>query len=308
VASLLILLLVGAADAFHHRETQGSATLEARSDNDGPTLALADVLHIVVTVEGGKELRIEAPIHLAQGSNWELLSAAPPKTKTGEDGRVRWQQKLTLAPSAPGETKVELTPLVYCDGTAGRHAIDWKPFTVRVETQIKEIDPRRARDITATLDPSTSPEVAEWFWLWVALSALALTAVTAMLWIALRRRPRRPPASALHKAMRECDRILAMKLTEKGHVKGFVILLSGVMRRYLERRFEIPARRQTRVEVLRAIDGRNDLDDDAKRWLHTFFDQADLVKFAGTEMPPERCAELAEAVRQFCRATSSTSG
>jgi hypothetical protein len=105
----------------------------------------------------------------------------------------------------------------------------------------------------------------------------------------------------LRKAMRECDRLLAMKLPEKGQCKSFVILLTGILRRYLERRYDLAARRQTTPELLKAIENRADIGDAAARhWLRVFLEQADVVKFAGGELNPARCGEMADEVRQFC--------
>src|SRR5262249_19071180 len=62
VPALLTLLLPAGAGAFHHKETNGPATLEVRTGDDRPGIALADVLRVVVTLEGGKGLKVESPV------------------------------------------------------------------------------------------------------------------------------------------------------------------------------------------------------------------------------------------------------
>jgi hypothetical protein len=109
----------------------------------------------------------------------------------------------------------------------------------------------------------------------------------------------------LRKAMRECDHLLAMKLPEKGQSKSFVILLTGILRRFLERRYDLPARRQTTAELLHAIESRADIGDAGKRWLRVFLKQTEVVKFAGQELKQSRCIEMAAEVRQFCTVSSS---
>ncbi len=275
-----------------------------RSDDDKPALALADVLHVVVTVEGGQGLQVEAPVRPAAGSSWQVLASSVANAKPGEDGRMRWRQTLTLAPTAPGEQKVELTPLVYQDGRAGPRTAAWKPFSVTVETQIKDADARQARDITATEDlpaPPAGPAVP-WTLLAVA-GVLALLTLTGA-GLALRRRRGPPPTSPVQKALRECDRLVAMRLAEKGKGRSFVTLLTGIVRRYLERRFDLPARRRTTAELLAAVDAREDVPVEAKHTLRGFFEQADRVRYAGQPVDEGRCRELAEQVRQFCAATA----
>jgi len=232
-----------------------------------------------------------------------VLNSAAPEPRQQENGRMRWQQTLTLAPTAPGELKLELTALVYREGDGEPRTIAWKSFAVPVETQIKNADANAVRDITATEEMPALPERSVPTWVWVAVPGGVLLAAMLAAWLWLRRRPARRPASAQQKAQRECARLLAMKLPEKGHARSFVMLLSGIVRRYLERRFDIPARRRTTAELLHAIDACAELDDAAKRWLHAFFAETDLVKYAATEPSGERCLALAEEVRQTCAPT-----
>jgi hypothetical protein len=219
---------------------------------------------------------------------------------------VRWQQTLTLAPRAPGEQKLELTALVFHEAQTDPQTIAWKPFTVPVETQIKDPDPANIRDITATEDPPAAADHKLPAWIWLALPALVLFLAFAGWWL-LRRRPARArPKSASARATRECDRLVAMRLPEKGHGKSFVTLLTGIVRRYLERRYDLPARRQTSAELLRNIDARTDLSADAKRWLHGFFERADRVKFAGTAVTAAQCAAWVAEARHFCATAAQT--
>ncbi len=298
-AVLLLLLHAAPATAFQHRETNGPATLEARSDTDRTTLALSDVLHIVITVEGGKGLQVVAALRPVAESSWQVLQSAVSKPTPAADGRPRWRQTLTLAPMTPGELQVALTPLVFRDDARGEQRIAFKPFTVTVQSQIKDADLRHARDITSPEQLPAPPEPSPLWWLWLAVP-VALVLLLAALWLARRRAAPRP-ASALRKAMRECDRLAAMRLPERDHARSFVILLTGIVRRYLERRFDLQARRQTTAELLRSLDGRADIDDDAKGWLRDFFTTTDLVKFAGAAADVQRCAALLEQVRAFCR-------
>jgi hypothetical protein len=294
LTALALLLLAAPAAAYHHKEVVGMAALEARSDAD--KVALSDVLYVVITVEGSKDLQVETPCR--PGAGWDVVASAALAPKAGEDGRYRWRQTFTLAPTAPGEQRLELTPLVYRDGEAEAQTVTWKPLTIAVETRIKDADPKQARDITTPEEPPPGPPALEFPWLWITLP-LALVVGLAGLWLVLRRRPRPRAVTPGQRALRECDRLAAMKLPDKGHGKSFVALLTGILRRYLERGFDLPARRQTTAELLRAIDGRTDLADESKKWLHAFFAQADLVKFAAAEISAERCEALVEEVRQF---------
>ena len=102
--------------------------------------------------------------------------------------------------------------------------------------------------------------------------------------------------------MRECARVQALSLADG---KSRVILLTGVVRRYLERRCGIPARRLTTTELMRLIDGRGDMATDTKNWLRDFLAQTDLIKYAGATVSKERGRELVDEARQFLVKTST---
>ena len=295
------LLLVEPAPAFRHKQTQGPATLEASSDSEGETMALADVLYVTVTVEGGKGLDVDGPLRLSDEVKWEVVAATPPRLKTEEDGRVRWQQTLTLAPTSPGEQPLGMAPLTYRNGEGDKQTVRWAPVGVKIVTTIKDSDTNSARDISAIEDlpplpPSTNP------WPWISLGLLVGVLALGGVWLTFRQRSRQAPASALHKAMRECDRVLALR---RGDGKSRVVLLTGVLRRYLERRFGIPARRQTTAELLRAVDACREISDDRRSWLRGFCEQTDLIKYAAAAVTDQRCRELAEEIRQFCSDTAA---
>ena len=222
LAALLVLVLAVPAAALHLKETNGPATLEVRSAADRPALALADVVHVEITLTGTKALRVEALVRPVPGSAWELLETASPEPQAQGAGGVRWQQTLTLAPTTPGELKLELTPLIFHDGDGGEQKIVWKPLTISVQTQVKDLDLRQARDITTTEEPPEPPPNMPMAWLWLALAPVLVLAIGG-LWLPAAGRARAGPrsASALRKALRECDRLVAMQLPEKNRAKSF---------------------------------------------------------------------------------------
>jgi len=189
LSAALLVTLATPALGFRHKETQGPATLEARSDSDGDTMGLADVLHVTVTIEGIKGLEVDGPLRLAEGAAWDVVATSPPRLKTEEDGQVRWQQTLTLAPKAPGDQSLSVAPVTFRSSEGDKQTLRWTPFAVKIVTTIKELDVRNARDISATEDPPPAPPSIN-PWPWVGLAAPATVVVLVGAWLALRRRPR----------------------------------------------------------------------------------------------------------------------
>ncbi len=105
--------------------------------------------------------------------------------------------------------------------------------------------------------------------------------------------------------MRELERLRALHLPENGKFERFYTLLANVLRRYLERKFNLPARRRTTAEFLNEVPSIERFSVPQKDFLRTFLAHCDLAKFAGAQTSPEECGKLADEVRAFISATQS---
>lgn len=296
VLLLLFALLPAEARAFTVRQTRGPATLLVRSELGQPAVALSELIHLTLSVEAGEGLQVEPPAKLLTQPLWSVVRRGEPTTKPTETGTVRWQQSFTLAPLAPGTQPLEVAPLRYRDRASDWRQADWEPMSVNVETQIKDADPRHLRDITAVETLPAGPERAWSPWLWLAVPlALLAGAGLFLLW---RRRTVRRAESPEQVALRELDRLLARGLPEQGRGKQCVMLLTGIVRRYLEKSLELPARRRTTRELTELL-AASRLTIDERQALQSFFERADPVKYAPPTAAAATCAALAEDVRRF---------
>jgi hypothetical protein len=120
-----------------------------------------------------------------------------------------------------------------------------------------------------------------WAWfLWGAL-VLALLAAAYFIWRSRRKKqavPPPPPPPHV-RARRRLEQALAM-ISEP---KPFTILVSGVIRVYLEERFDFHAPDRTTEEFLYELQGSLLLTRDQKKSLENFLASCDLIKFAKYE-------------------------
>ena len=302
LAALAVLLAVPAwCGALSTSQTKGAATLSVRAEHDRPNLALSDVLYVSLAVEAGPGLKVEAPARLLASSAWSILRRGQPTTKQLETGRVRWQQSFTLAPLAPGAHTLDVAPLRYRDSASDWQTATWEPIAISVETQIKSADVALLRDITSVEEVSPPEPGARWAWLLVIPGAVAVLAAG----LALRRKRRTSRVSTpAEVAWRELERLTARGLPKKGKGRSFTILLVGVVRRYLERRYDLPARRLTSDELLARLEGVA-LDESARQTLREFFVAADVARFAPGAAQTQVCAALAELARRFLQGETS---
>jgi len=117
---------------------------------------------------------------------------------------------------------------------------------------------------------------------------LALVAAVYFIVRYLRRRkkkkglfkPDRPEDPAHVVALRELDRLREEKLWQHSEFKPYYTRLTDTIRRYMERRYNIPAMEMTSYEILDNWKRSERPDDDLSAKLYRLLNLADLVKFA----------------------------
>jgi hypothetical protein len=96
-----------------------------------------------------------------------------------------------------------------------------------------------------------------------------------------------------------------MGLPDKGRGGEFHTLLANVLRRYLEKRYQLPARRLTTQEFSAVLKQTSLLSAEQKDFLTKFLRQCDLAKFAEVQVSAAACAELCTQTRSFLNAVKS---
>ena len=83
------MALVAPVAAFHYKETQGPATLEVRCEPlERPAIALADVLRVVITLDGSKDAEVDGPVRLIEGAAWYVVESPSPRARKSANCRT----------------------------------------------------------------------------------------------------------------------------------------------------------------------------------------------------------------------------
>jgi Domain of unknown function (DUF4381) len=284
-------------------QTNGPASLlvDAPQVKGEFEIQLADTLKITVIVAGSPTLVVKPPDKVTKSAGWRLVQSTPAAlTDQGHAGK-RWQQDYFFEPLAPKTLNLQIEPFEISEEKDNYRKIDWKPITVQVHTSIATPDITSLRDPTVIepLPPQPETEIDPWLSVALSLTLFAL-AVGAFIW--WRRRHRQRPVRARQSALRELDRLVALNLPEKNKTEGFHTLLANIVRRYLEREFQLPARRRTTMEFLEVLQSCQKLPPPPQEFLRDFLVRCDLAKFARVAATPEECAALANQVREFVEA------
>lgn len=143
------------------------------------------------------------------------------------------------------------------------------------------VDLSQLRDITGIERPSDQPSAAPWpFWPWLILGAATIFVVG---FVSLRwRRGRRPPMpDPRAEALAKLDELEAQTVSGNGNMERLHTVLSDIVRRYLERRFQLPVLRQTTDELLRDMARSALLPKEQPSAVQELLRRCDLAKFAG---------------------------
>lgn len=304
------LLLGGAAGAdegpapYVQEHRPARATVEGGTMRGGKVeLPLSGELRVLLSVEGGDGLDVEAVKAVTTSEGWGVRSSGPAQKPALPGGGRRWQQEFLLEPAKPGELPLALAPLRYREADGPWKTVAWDPIPVQVTTEVAGADLKQLHDIRGPIALPPPPPWPRWP-LGVALAVL-LAGVGVGLWRLRRRaRPEAPPLAPRAWALLELERLEALNLPAEGAVNRYHTLLSDTLRRYLELRFQLRAPRQTTAEFLQAEETTRQLSPAQQELLRDFLQRCDLAKFARTAPSPEECRAVADVARSFISETS----
>lgn len=131
------------------------------------------------------------------------------------------------------------------------------------------------------------------WWPWLLLGAAIIAGV--LLWWAWRHYRDRPkaPVDPYVRAQREFDRVERMGLLEAGSGPEHLALFVDVVREYLVARVPGVRRSDTTAELLRTMQPHDGIEAELPHLL----ERADLVKFAGEDLPPDESRQSGLSIR-----------
>jgi hypothetical protein len=183
-----------------------------------------------------------------------------------------------------------------------RATLDAGPATLTVTSLIPgPFDPSAIRDIKG---PVSIDLGWAWWWLVAACAAGAMAALAAFtLW---RNRARRAaaPVPAHEWALAELESLERDELPEAGQTHEHWVRLSGIVREYVERRFDLHAPDRTTPEFLDEARSSASISEDHRALLAQFLRMADMVKFAGMRPAVADCRSALDTARLFVRDTT----
>jgi hypothetical protein len=245
-----------------------------------------------------------------------LILDFAPSESVASDGRNRALQRYTLEPPNSGEHSIPPLLIEFVDRRPGAKAAPegadaYEVLSERIDFAVESVVPESAGDdlrpMPGRLSRLGAKEVSLWLAVGTALLLLAAAPFAYRAWSAreLARRQR----SAYQIASTELEALLQWESHPIGDaIEGFYVKLSGIIRRYLEDRFNLRSPELTTEEFLTVASRSPDLSLGLRDLLGDFLTRADLVKFAGLLPNADEIDESVSAARRFLEETRGSEG
>jgi hypothetical protein len=146
----------------------------------------------------------------------------------------------------------------------------------------------------------------EWLWLWVFLGCAVLVGGYFLLRHLLKREkivPITPPRPAWEVVLEAMAALERGGLIQQGKVKEYYSELSGIVRWYIEERFDVRAPEMTTEEFMNAVRYSDRLTAAHQKFLIDFLNASDMVKFAKFIPTSEEMYQGLKLARTFVEET-----
>ncbi len=284
------------------KKPQNKAIAQARAYVDKSTITIGEKVKYTLEVDYAESAKVELPAgdNRFGGFTVKDFGEAPDR----KIGAKRLQKKqwflldtYTLGSYVIPEQEVKIT----LPG-ASRQTLKSPQIFVEVKSVIKEGEKEEGlRDIKPPLNVPFKG-----LWLWIA-GAGAIIIAGIIAWFLYSRRKTQEevfPVLAAHEAaLKELERIEALRLLEEGKIKDYYYLVNLCLRAYLEARFALRAPEQTTEEFLQYAMSSEKLQAKQIKLLKDYLYHCDLVKYAEFKPALDESRALGTTTRCFVEET-----
>jgi hypothetical protein len=284
---------------------RGPATVHVRLDKTKLTIADTVLLQFEATLQPGYKIdmpKVDKVLENFGIVDWDDLGA-----KLDARNNVVTTYQYKLEPFLSGKYEIPAFTFKFQDANDpnGVHELASEPIAVEVASLLGD---QRAKLVIEEIEGVVEmPRSAGRWWLWI-LAGLGVAAIS-IAWLLLRRRRDRRIVrifkSAHEIAYLRLQSLIAADLVESGRIKEFYEQISGILRHYIEDRFDLHAPDRTTEEFLGELRYAESLPSADKQTLEEFLTHCDLVKFAKHEPTTEQIQRTFDLVKDFVERTKS---
>ncbi len=259
----------------------GKISLEAKVDKN--KIKIGDLIQYSIIVARDENINIEMPDLGANLGAFEIrdYNDLDPEKQNGE---IVQRREYTISTYDVGDYEIPPVTVRY---SVGKDTA-WKELTTEtIKITVESLKPSEAGDIRDVKPPLEIER--NWMRIIRFMAAgLIIVLIVILIFVYFKRRkegksllphrekPKRPPHEI---ALEELEQLLQQQLLEKGEIKQFYILISEIIRRYVEGRFFIVAIEMTTSQLIDTMI-EAEVEKEDVQLVEDFLMQCDLVKFA----------------------------
>lgn len=307
-ALVMLALAPALATALEEQTQLGPVTVLIRLEPEEPVIG--DPMTLTIEALAEENIEVLMPEFGEALERYTIIDFVP-REKLDPDGRTRFSQRYTLQSPRSGEHTLPAVLVEFVDRRPGHdpapegldaYELLTEPLTFEVASVVLDASDLELSPPMGAL--SARGGVASNPWLWLAGIVLVLLGAAPFAYAAWQRlQSRAAVRSAYELARSELDALLAGPRPTGDRIDEFIVELSGIMRRYLERRFQLRSPELTTERFLEVVSGSPDLGDAHQVFLRDFLRQSDLVKFAHVIPDAKAIQEAIDAVANFVEET-----
>lgn len=267
----------------------GQVSVKAKLDSVSILMGKQTALHYqVVQNKNQKGYFIQENPELI-APNVEIIGKAKEDTTDLGNNRIQIDRTLIIQSFDSGIWEIPAAKYVIGKDTFQSNSLNLKVTPVLVDS-MKTINGYKPVEAPPIFLTDYIPDFIYYYW-WVFYLILALIAVTVFIW--MRKKKGKPLLAIKRKeippydeAVDALNHLKADKLWQNGREKEYFTQLTDILRKYIDRRFQINAIEMTSSQIIETLK-KNDETKAVKEQLAQILDIADFVKFANVRPLPD---------------------
>jgi len=284
---------------------RGPATIHVRLDRTSMTIAETVLLQFEATTQTDYEIQMPNVDKVLENFgivDWDNLGA-----RLDEQDNVVTTYQYRLEPFLSGQYEIPAFTFSFHDVNEpdNKHELTSDPIAVEVTSLLGD---QRAELVIEDIEgPVALPKETSYWWVWIPVIVVLVT--IPLTWLLSRQKRTRKlirifrPAHEI--AYARLRVLVAEDLVEAGRIKEFYERISGILRHYIEDRFDLHAPERTTEEFLFELQSTNVLPASDKEVLGEFLAHCDLVTFAKHDPTSEQIQKTFDLVKDFIERTRS---
>jgi len=284
---------------------RGPATIHVRLDRTSITIAETVLLQFEATVQPEYEIQMPSVNKVLENFgivDWDHLGA-----RLDEQDNVVTTYQYRLEPFLSGQYEIPAFVFSFHDVNEpdDKHELTSDPISVEVTSLLGD---QRAELVIEDIEgPVALPKETSYWWVWIPV-IVVLVMIPLTWFLSRQKRARklirifRPAHEIAYARLRV---LVAEDLVEAGRIKEFYERISGILRHYIEDRFDLHAPERTTEEFLFELQSTDVLSASDKEVLGAFLAHCDLVKFAKHDPTSEQIQQTFDLVKDFIERTRS---